>query len=246
LQFKPPHILFLTPSGRFDTNTKICLSFSAFHPELWQPAWGIRLILEALIAFLPSPADGAIGALDWTPEERKRLAKKSVSFCCPRCGKVASLLPEPASNEEKKPSRFQKEIEQLRLAQISNETKDADIKKGVDDKVSSETLPLTLEQGTPPSTCPVPQTPDPATPVATPMEPTQDTATGARIMEEHNPTAPAVEEAEQENPYEVDLSWLTDPMLNVSIVLLSAICVLLVRKAHALLDELSALDAGRS
>lgn len=38
--FKPPHVVFLTPSGRFETHTKICLSFSAFHPELWQPAWG--------------------------------------------------------------------------------------------------------------------------------------------------------------------------------------------------------------
>lgn len=62
----------MTPSGRFETGTKVCLSFSAYHPELWQPAWGIRLILEALISFLPTPADGAIGALDWTPEERKR------------------------------------------------------------------------------------------------------------------------------------------------------------------------------
>lgn len=35
--FKPPHIIFLTKSGRFETNTKVCLSFSAFHPELWQP-----------------------------------------------------------------------------------------------------------------------------------------------------------------------------------------------------------------
>ena len=50
---------------------------SAHHPELWQPAWGIRLILEALISFLPTPADGALGALDWTSEERKKLARKS-------------------------------------------------------------------------------------------------------------------------------------------------------------------------
>jgi len=67
--FKPPNIVFLTPSGRFEVGTKVCLSFSAHHPELWQPAWGIRLILEALISFLPTPADGAIGALDWTKEE---------------------------------------------------------------------------------------------------------------------------------------------------------------------------------
>mmetsp|Transcript_27262 Transcript_27262/g.38342 ORF Transcript_27262/g.38342 Transcript_27262/m.38342 type:complete len:521 (-) Transcript_27262:21-1583(-) len=133
--FKPPHILFLTPSGRFETNTKICLSFSAYHPELWQPAWGIRLILEALISFLPTPADGAIGALDWKPSERKRLAKQSVDFCCAKCcgvgGKVIDTLPKlkPKSSssddddeKNKKPtSRFQKEIEQLQLLQMQNE-----------------------------------------------------------------------------------------------------------------------------
>eukprot|EP00985_Skeletonema_marinoi_P027498 scaffold22676_cov85-Skeletonema_marinoi.AAC.1 len=81
--FKPPNIVFCTPSGRFETNVKVCLSFSAHHPELWQPAWGIRLILEAIISFLPTPADGAIGALDWTKEERAKLAKESVKFHCP-------------------------------------------------------------------------------------------------------------------------------------------------------------------
>ena len=33
--FKPPNIVFLTPSGRFETGVKVCLSFSAHHPELW-------------------------------------------------------------------------------------------------------------------------------------------------------------------------------------------------------------------
>ena len=83
--FKPPNIVFLTPSGRFETGVKVCLSFSAHHPELWQPAWGVRLILEALISFLPTPADGAIGALDWTPAERRKLAGESSKFRCPVC-----------------------------------------------------------------------------------------------------------------------------------------------------------------
>jgi len=48
---------------------------------MFQPAWGIRLILEALISFLPTPADGALGALDWTSEERKKLARKSAQYC---------------------------------------------------------------------------------------------------------------------------------------------------------------------
>lgn len=119
---RPPNIIFLTPSGRFETNTKICLSFSAFHPELWQPAWGIRLILEALISFLPTAADGAIGALDWSAAERKKLAAQSVHHECPICGKIAKLLPEAkkstgADEDGKKPSRFQKEIEELQKAQ---------------------------------------------------------------------------------------------------------------------------------
>jgi len=128
--FKPPHIMFLTPSGRFETNTKVCLSFSAYHPELWQPAWGIRLILEALISFLPTPADGAIGALDWTSAERKKLAKKSVNYFCPSCNcKVIDLIPKSvckkATSDDKQSSsqlRYQKEIEQLQLLQSAAHT----------------------------------------------------------------------------------------------------------------------------
>ena len=125
--FKPPHIMFLTPSGRFETNTKICLSFTAFHAELWQPAWGIRLILEALISFLPTPADGAIGALDWSSTERKRLAKQSVNFVCSKCcgggcTKVIDLLPKmDPETAAKKSSAFAKEIAELQRLQQANE-----------------------------------------------------------------------------------------------------------------------------
>ena len=36
--FKPPSVMMYTPSGRFQTNTRICLSMSDFHPETWNPA----------------------------------------------------------------------------------------------------------------------------------------------------------------------------------------------------------------
>jgi len=111
-----------TPSGRFETNTKVCLSFSAYHPELWQPAWGIRLILEALISFLPAPADGAIGALDWSKEERKKLAKKSVDFVCPICGNCANLLPKLGSiTNTTKSTKFSKDLAKLHELQLANE-----------------------------------------------------------------------------------------------------------------------------
>ena len=107
------------------------------HPELWQPAWGIRLILEALISFLPTPADGAIGALDWTSEERKKLAKESVKFRCPICcaeGETcADLLPKLEEGETKA-SKFSAEIEKLKALQMQNHAVE-------DDEKADETEP---------------------------------------------------------------------------------------------------------
>mmetsp|Transcript_21571 Transcript_21571/g.27218 ORF Transcript_21571/g.27218 Transcript_21571/m.27218 type:complete len:386 (-) Transcript_21571:160-1317(-) len=161
--FKPPNIMFTTPNGRFETNTKLCLSFSAYHPELWQPAWGIRLILEALISFLPTKGDGAIGALDWTSEERKRLAKESVNYACPMCGNCKELLDrwsERARRNKKKSaaaggekSRFQKEIEQLHAMQAATEGEKNDKKSdgqtaAKNDEVKSDTETVTTADKT--------------------------------------------------------------------------------------------------
>lgn len=40
---KPPSIILLTPNGRFQVGTKICLTISAHHPEFWQPSWSSEL-----------------------------------------------------------------------------------------------------------------------------------------------------------------------------------------------------------
>lgn len=90
---KAPTIMLLTPNGRFEVRKKICLSITDFHEEMWQPAWGIRTALVALIAFFPTPADGAIGALDYTEAERKALARDSLRWCCEACGaRMASVF----------------------------------------------------------------------------------------------------------------------------------------------------------
>lgn len=82
---KPPEIMLLTANGRFELNTPICLSVTAHHQETWQPSWGIRTILTALVGFMPSAAEG-LGSLDFPDVERRRLATRSRSFVCPRCG----------------------------------------------------------------------------------------------------------------------------------------------------------------
>lgn len=94
---KPPEIIMLTPNGRFEVGKRICLSVTAHHQETWQPSWGIRTILTALVGFMPSKADG-VGALDYPDSDRAGLARKSVLFHCRRCGaRPAEQLPPRAA-----------------------------------------------------------------------------------------------------------------------------------------------------
>ncbi|CAG9534757.1 unnamed protein product [Cercopithifilaria johnstoni] len=83
---KPPSVILLTPNGRFQLNQKICLSISGHHPESWQPSWSIRTALLALIGFMPTDAAGALGSLEYPPEERRKLAKISHEWVCKECG----------------------------------------------------------------------------------------------------------------------------------------------------------------
>jgi ubiquitin-conjugating enzyme E2 J1 len=92
--FKPPSFIMLTPSGRFETHTKICLSISSYHPEQWQPSWSMRTALTALIAFFPTPGEGALGSLTTSDEQRRRLAQESRCACqgkLPRCSTASCI-----------------------------------------------------------------------------------------------------------------------------------------------------------
>jgi len=260
--FKPPHIMFLTPSGRFETNTKICLSFSAYHPELWQPAWGIRLILEALISFLPTPADGAIGALNWSSKERKRLAKKSVEWCCPQCGNIASLIPhaKPTSSgseakavvsSPKKTSRFAKEIEQLQQLQMQQHNKEDDSKKDdglekkkdCDDEAKDESVYEATANQAEESTTGNDDTPslkeeqEEETKSSSEPVPNLPEAAANILVDDHA-------EAALEAPMTASgVWWMLDPLLQLIIVVFSAVSYILVRKVQALCADLQALDA---
>ena len=239
----------MTPSGRFETNTKICLSFSAYHPELWQPAWGIRLILEALISFLPTPADGAIGALDWTSKERKRLAKSSQTFSCLRCGSVINLLPElRTDNETKSFTRFEKEIENLKLMQLKEHKEKktiTDVKaeeeleenSNADDEESRKEGSDTEQEDTNNETTPTSNTP--STTAADQLQ-----REGEPLLALNEPTAEDILPKADIGRFlrELDIVWLTDPMLNVAIILLAVISFLLSRKCVEIYDELQSIS----
>ena len=77
--FKPPSFVVLTANGRFETGTKICLSITPHHPKQWQPSWSVRTALTAIRAFFPTPAEGAVGSLDWSDDVRRELAVASTA-----------------------------------------------------------------------------------------------------------------------------------------------------------------------
>jgi ubiquitin-conjugating enzyme E2 J1 len=119
--FKPPSIMLLTPNGRWEVNKKICLSISAYHPEQWQPAWGIRTILEALISFMTTPGDGALGALDFSPLERKRLARESARYQHPLMPEVPALGTARPSSRDK----YRSEIAKMHVVSLEPPTDSA-------------------------------------------------------------------------------------------------------------------------
>ncbi|XP_078068612.1 ubiquitin-conjugating enzyme E2 J1 isoform X2 [Mustelus asterias] len=132
---KPPSIILLTPNGRFEVGKKICLSISGHHPETWQPSWSIRTALLAIIGFMPTKGEGAIGSLDYTPDERKALAKKSQDFNCENCGSRmrTALLPCTASSI---PSLADVEAKEL-AKQISFKTDGDDARTGTQESPQS-------------------------------------------------------------------------------------------------------------
>ncbi|KAI0982470.1 hypothetical protein GJ496_008516 [Pomphorhynchus laevis] len=86
----PPEIFMLTPSGVFETDKKICLSMSSYHPETWLPSWSIRTGLLALIGFMPNCPEGTLGYIKRDKNERSLLAKHSVNYHCSICKTVNS------------------------------------------------------------------------------------------------------------------------------------------------------------
>ncbi|XP_063089287.1 ubiquitin-conjugating enzyme E2 J1 isoform X3 [Cavia porcellus] len=106
------HAQPLEANGRFEVGKKICLSISGHHPETWQPSWSIRTALLAIIGFMPTKGEGAIGSLDYTPEERRALAKKSQDFCCEGCGSAMKdvLLPLKSGSDSSQADQEAKEL----------------------------------------------------------------------------------------------------------------------------------------
>jgi len=104
--FKPPSIRMTTPSGRFQPDTRLCLSMSDFHPSTWNPSWSVATILTGLLSFMTSN-EATTGSIKTTDDDKKIYAARSHQFnlndpkfkeifpelCVPECVPVEILYP---------------------------------------------------------------------------------------------------------------------------------------------------------
>ncbi|KAI7822544.1 ubiquitin-conjugating enzyme/RWD-like protein [Gamsiella multidivaricata] len=77
--FKPPSIRMITPNGRFQVDTRLCLSMSDFHPGTWNPSWSVATILNGLLSFM-SQEESTTGSITTSYYEKTVLALRSHAF----------------------------------------------------------------------------------------------------------------------------------------------------------------------
>ena len=73
---KPPALVMMTRTGRFEVNKQICTSFSNYHPETWNPLWNVESIVVGLISFMLDEEFSA-GCVRESSAQRRVYARKS-------------------------------------------------------------------------------------------------------------------------------------------------------------------------
>ena len=68
-----------TPSGRFKTNTRLCLSISDYHPDTWNPAWSVGTILTGLLSFMLEKSP-TLGSIETSEAVKRRFAVATHEF----------------------------------------------------------------------------------------------------------------------------------------------------------------------
>ena len=77
---EPPDYYMLTPSGRYNIGSKICLSNSSYHRGEWSSTWNIQSILIAFYSIWLDDKEHGISHITDTSVNRKKMAKDSINY----------------------------------------------------------------------------------------------------------------------------------------------------------------------
>lgn len=76
----PGDFYMLTPSGRFQVNSKICLTNSSYHKENWTPIWNIKNMVIGFMSIFGSDKDTGISHIVESENQRICKARESVDY----------------------------------------------------------------------------------------------------------------------------------------------------------------------
>lgn len=103
---KPPGVMMITPSGRFQPNRRLCLSMSDFHPESWNPMWSVSTILTGLYSFMVE-TNPTLGSIETTDAVKRKFATNSLEYNVKHTPMFSKLFPEYVE-------RYKEEVKQRR------------------------------------------------------------------------------------------------------------------------------------
>lgn len=76
---KPPQISMISPTGRFEPSTFICMTMTGYHEDKWSPAWAVEKFILGFISFMTSLEKG-LGCIKTTDIQKRLFASNSKSW----------------------------------------------------------------------------------------------------------------------------------------------------------------------
>jgi ubiquitin-conjugating enzyme E2 J2 len=90
---RPPTIKMITPNGRFQVNTPVCMSMTDFSPQSWNPAWRVETIILGFLSFwLENTEPTTTGSVRSSFKERQLMAQNSLRFNFEKIAKFEEMF----------------------------------------------------------------------------------------------------------------------------------------------------------
>jgi ubiquitin-conjugating enzyme E2 J2 len=80
--YSPPDFIMLTPNGRFTPGSRICTTFSSYHPETWTPAYNLTTLLVSFVSFFSDETASGVGSVYSDSAAKRKLAADSIAWAC--------------------------------------------------------------------------------------------------------------------------------------------------------------------
>ena len=135
--FKPPSIWMTTPSGRFEPGVRICMSFTDYHPEEWNPAWSASTILTGLLSFMVENERTA-GSIVRTPAQRRKFARQSLQWNALNNAAFRQHFPELVELAEQRKQERELRRQQGGADAVDDDADDVEVESGRKKKLGLE------------------------------------------------------------------------------------------------------------